>query len=103
MRRRAYAVATHEPPDPELRRSQRSRAGKTPPRDGQTATIAAGETWTYQIETVQAIAPPSCTQFTFNNLDPNRSYHITAKLDVKDGNAANNSLDWTGTMKTLSV
>ncbi len=68
------------------------------PRDGVTATLAGGSTWTYVLSTSAQIPNGSCTQFTFNQVDTGRNYTLRISLIGVDGNRGNNSLTWTGTL-----
>ncbi len=71
--------------------SRTASSGPQPPASG-AGTIGAGVTWTYVVQTTQAIPPGSCIQVTWQQLDQNRSYTMTGSINIADGNPSNNSV-----------
>ncbi len=79
------------------------QSGSTGPGSGSSATLAAGATWTYNVTTNSALTGVQCIQFKFQNVDPGRSYTISATLPGGDGNNANSTgCTVTFTMATTS-
>ena len=73
------------------------------PAEGASGTLAAGATWTYNLQTAQAFPNGTCIQFQFNQMDPGKNYTFTWSLGVSDGNNANNTFTWTGNLATITT
>lgn len=76
------------------------------PLNGQGGTLSSGGTWTYSLQTTQALAPGACIQFAFTNVNNATSYTFTANLGTTDGdprNSTNCATTWTTSTTTSSV